>query len=479
MIYGVGLGAQNIIGFVMLPIYTRYLTPADFGTLGMMQIIIDLASLVFGAQLSQGVFRNFYAAQTAEDKNSVVASALSFVVISKLVGVALLAGFAGPSARLLFGSDDLAGYMALFAVSLLTSSLFFIPFQYLRALEKPVTFVVLSLVKLGLQLCLNVYFVVHLRMGILGVIWSTVLTGLTLGLGMSVWTLIRTRFAFSWTQAGRLVSFSWPLILTGLVSMYIGSGARLLISRYAGLAEVGLFMLAFRLAGVMSTAIWRPFHQAWAPQRFKLVGSEEGMSTYSRGFLLVSVGLVSAGVALALFSPEVVRLMSARAFWGAATIVPVLVLQNVITAATRFSRFGLLVEGRTRAFLAPTIVSALAATAVAFVLVKPLGAIGVAWAWVCQAILNLWLIERKDRSAFDVRLPWGKFWALVAAGIVAYLLSTLGPTGMWESVGYKTIILAVFVFGVIFSPIVGSKERKALIRLARDAINKTGRLVRA
>jgi len=54
MIYPVGFGAQNVIDFVMLPIATRYLTPADFGTLGMMQIIIDLASLVFGAQLSPG-----------------------------------------------------------------------------------------------------------------------------------------------------------------------------------------------------------------------------------------------------------------------------------------------------------------------------------------------------------------------------------------------------------------------------------------
>jgi len=260
--------------------------------------------------------------------------------------------------------------------------------------------------------------------------------------------------------------------------MYMGSGARLWISKYAGLAEVGLFMLAFRLAGVMSTAIWRPFHQAWAPQQFKLVGSDEGMSIYSRGFLIVSVMLVSAGVALAYFSPKIAKLMSAKAFSGVGTIVPVLALQNVITVATRFSRFGLLVEGRTRAFLAPTIVSALAATAVAFILAKPLGAIGVAWALVCQALLNLWLIECKDLSAFDVRLPWGKFWTMVAAGIVAYLLSTFGPTDLWASIAFKLVVFTIFVFGVIFSPIVGRRERKALVRLAWDAISKTGRLAR-
>lgn len=479
VIYGIGIGAQNIVGIIMLPIYTRFLTPADYGTLGMMLIIIDLAALIFGAQLSQGVFRNYYAAPTPAEKNAVVATALGFVLASKLMGVVILASFAGVTSRMLFGSDDLSGYMALFGISLLTSSLFFIPFQYLRALERPITFVVLSLLKMLIQVGLNVYFLIHLRMGILGVIWSTVLTGLTLGLGMAVWTLIRTGFAMSIAQARSLISFSWPLILTGLMTMYIASGARLLISTFSGLADVGLFMLANRLAGVMSSAIWRPFHQAWAPQRFKLVGSDEGMRTYSRGFLMMSVCLAFAGLALAIFAPEVLRLMSDRAFWGAATIVPILVLQNVIAAATRFSRFGLLVEGRTKAFLVPTIVSALGATAVGFALAKPMGAYGVAWALVVQAVLNLWLIERKDRDAFDVRLPWDRFWTLVAASICVYILSTLTQPGTWESIVYKLVIFTAFVCAVIFSPIVGSGERKALNRLGKDLISKARRLARA
>ena len=478
VIYGVGLGAQNIVGLIMLPIYTRFLTPADYGTLGMMQIIIDLVSMIFGAQLSHGVFRNFYAAQTVGEKNSVVASALGFVIAFKLVGVGVLAVLAGPSARLLFGSEDLSGYMALFGVSLLTSSLFIIPFQYLRALERPAAFVALSLLKLIIQVCLNVYFLVQLGMGVLGVIWATVLTGLTLGLSMAAWTLVRTRFSFSLAQARNLMSFSWPLILTGLMSLYISAGARSLISTFSGLADVGLFMLANRLSAVMSSGIVRPFQQAWIPRRFKLVGSDDGMRTYGRGFLLVSVVLVIAGVALATFAPEVLRLMSDRAFWSAAAIVPILVLQNVITAASRFSRFGLLVEGRTKAFLSPMVVSALGATAIGFLLVEPFGAVGIAWALVCQAALNLWLIERKERSAFDVKLPWGRFWILVTTGSLVYVLSTLVEPGTLVAFIYKTCLLAVFVVIVVFSPIVGRQERKALLRLGTDLANSVRRRTR-
>jgi O-antigen/teichoic acid export membrane protein len=467
-IYGVGMGAQNLVGLVMLPIYTRLLTPADYGTLGMMQIVIDLAALVFGAQLSQGVFRNYYAAEDEGQRNAVVASALGFVIAAKLVGVAVLVMLSDVSAQVLFGSRDLAGYMALFAVSLLTSSLFLIPFQYLRALERPVAFVILSLLKLVIQVGLNLHFLVNLRMGILGVIWSTVLTGLTLGLGMAVWTLFRTRFAFSLSQARSLLSFSWPLILAGFIELYVSAGARYVISAMSGLGEVGLFMLAHRLAGLMRSSIWRPFQQVWMPQRFKLVGTEHGVETYQRGFLLMSVVLVCAGLGLAMFSPDLIRVMSNKSFAGAASIVPLLVMQNVIVVASRFSRFGLLVEGRTKAFLGPTLASALVATAVALVLAPRFGAIGVAVALVCQATFMLWLIERMDRSTFDVRLPWGRFWALVCIGAIAYAVSLLAIPGSWGAFGFKLVLYVTALSGIYVSPIVGARERDALRRLAID-----------
>ena len=472
VVYGIGLGAQNIVSLIMLPIYTRYLTPADYGTIGMMQIIIDIASGVFGMQVVQGVFRNYHAAQTQQGRDTVVASATAYVILSKLVGVFALVALSGPAARLLFGSDDLQRYMALFAVSLLTTSLFFMPFQYLRVLEKPIAFVTLSVAKLLIQLSLNIYFVVHLRMGVPGVIWATVLTGLTLGGAMATWVLVRTRFSVSIGQIKALVGYSWPLVLSGLVALYVSTGSRILISRVAGLAEVGLFMLASRLSGVMGATIWRPFNQAWSSQRFKLIGSAHGSNTYARGFLMASVVLVYAAVALSTFAPEVLRIMSHRSFWGAATLVPLLTLQSVIVTATRFSRFGLMIEGKTIEFLKASLVSAAAATATGLILAPMWGAMGVAVALVVYALINLWQLEGKTRSKFDVDLPWSRFWSLVGIGAIAYLLSRLAPAGLWSSLAFKCVVYACFVATVYWSPIVGRAERGAVMGLARDLLGR-------
>jgi len=471
-VYGIGLGAQNIVSLIMLPIYTRYLTPADYGTIGMMQVIIDIASGIFGMQVVQGVFRNYHAAPAQQGKDTVIASATAYVILSKLVGVFALVALSGPAARLLFGSDDLQRYMALFAISLLTSSLFFMPFQYLRVLEKPIAFVTLSVAKLVIQLSLNIYFVVHLRMGVPGVIWATVLTGLSLGGAMATWVLIRTRFSVSLQEIRNLMGFSWPLVLSGLVALYVSSGSRFLISRVSGLSEVGLFMLANRLSGVMGATIWRPFNQAWSSQRFKLVGTEDGANTYARGFVMASVVLVYAAVGLSIFAPEVLRIMSARSFWGAATLVPLLTLQSVIVTATRFSRFGLVIEGKTIEFLKASLVSAVAATSVGLALAPWWGAMGVAVALVVYALVNLWQLEGKTRSKFDVDLPWSRFWSLLGVGAIAYLLSRLAPSGLWSSLAFKCGLYTCFVAAVYWSPIVGRVERRAVMRLARDLFGR-------
>ncbi len=185
---------------------------------------------------------------------------------------------------------------------------------------------------------------------------------------------------------------------------------------------------------------------------------------------MASVALVYAAVALSIFAPEVLRIMSHRSFWGAATLVPLLTLQSVIVTATQFSRFGLVIEGKTIEFLKASLVSAVAATAVGLVLAPMWGAMGVAVALVVYALVNLWQLEGKTRSTFDVDLPWSRFWSLVGVGAVAYLLSRLAPSGLWSSLAFKCVVYACFVATVFWSPIVGGQERRAVSTLFRDGI---------
>ena len=58
-VYFIGNILRYAISFVMLPIYTRFLTPADYGILELLSMVIDFSGIIFGLRVGQAIFR-FY-----------------------------------------------------------------------------------------------------------------------------------------------------------------------------------------------------------------------------------------------------------------------------------------------------------------------------------------------------------------------------------------------------------------------------------
>ena len=53
-IYGAADILRKIVGFLMLPIYTRYLTPADYGVVELMKMTIAIVEIVIGMRMGRG-----------------------------------------------------------------------------------------------------------------------------------------------------------------------------------------------------------------------------------------------------------------------------------------------------------------------------------------------------------------------------------------------------------------------------------------
>src|SRR2546427_741458 len=81
-IYGSGVLLGKAVAFVMLPIYTRYLTPADYGILQLTDLTIEVISIVAGSRLGAGIFHYFHKAETPAEKRAVLATAIAVLIAS-------------------------------------------------------------------------------------------------------------------------------------------------------------------------------------------------------------------------------------------------------------------------------------------------------------------------------------------------------------------------------------------------------------
>jgi len=79
LIYGTGVLLSNALAFIMLPIYTRYLTPADYGVMGLIEMTLDVVAILGGAQLVSGIYRFYHKAGSPEERDRVIAT--SFLLL--------------------------------------------------------------------------------------------------------------------------------------------------------------------------------------------------------------------------------------------------------------------------------------------------------------------------------------------------------------------------------------------------------------
>ncbi|MFX0142190.1 MAG: lipopolysaccharide biosynthesis protein, partial [Candidatus Hodarchaeota archaeon] len=59
-VYSIGNLLSKAIGFFLIPLYTRYLTPADYGVLELLELTSSIISLFLGLRIGTAVIRFFY-----------------------------------------------------------------------------------------------------------------------------------------------------------------------------------------------------------------------------------------------------------------------------------------------------------------------------------------------------------------------------------------------------------------------------------
>lgn len=468
-VYGLGTVISNAASIVMLPIYTRFLTPSDYGLLEYLQMLMDVTSIVFGARAFTGVYRMYFETKDELVRKTIMNTALVTDTALHAAGALFLILLARPFAQFVLGDGGYAMYVAVFACGLVTMAMTTVPMYYVRALERPWMFIMISTVKLLMQIGLNIFFVVVLRKGALGVIYSTVITGVVVGGGLSIWHIRRTGWRFSRPICARLLRFGFPLALASVGAFYTTYGDRFFLKYYWGLAAVGLYALGYRFGLALSGLVYGTFNQVWSAQAYKVHGEPDGKVTFQRVFLLIMLALVFVGTALSVLARDILRVMAAPSFYPAANVIPVIIAAYVVRSAGDFAGFGIRMSERTVHFLHASIVSVVVMTAGYAGLIPRWGGMGAAIATFVGMFAEFLWIQYKSNQLVPLHLPWGRVTVSAVLGVIAFgLCELLAPQALVTSIAFRSAGLALFAAVLFFSPIVGRAERDASYRLVRD-----------
>ena len=256
MAYGVASILSRFIGFLLMPLYTRILTPEDYGVLNIINITITLVTL-FSVLGLDGATHIFYWDNTEEEKRKSVFSSWYWSQLSiSLVIAAALFAFSVRLSLLLFKSAEHANMFRLASLILITGILPSVVINWFRIRRLPWTTTWFSLAMALITIGLNVWFIAGLRWGVKGFILAQIISG-------SVMSVVAMYFMRGWLSPLKLnygllkqmLKYSLPLIPAALAYWGLTFAGSSFLQVRRGEGEVGLCQTGSTMASSMMLII--------------------------------------------------------------------------------------------------------------------------------------------------------------------------------------------------------------------------------
>jgi O-antigen/teichoic acid export membrane protein len=464
-IYGTGVVAARLASFLLLPVYTRCLTTADYGILELLETTLSVFSMFLGGRFADALFYHYSGEAALAAKNRILSSmAMGAWLIGGIGGLIGLASSPAVS-RLVFENAVYTRYFQIVFIGFALSVPLEVGFAWLRAIDRPVIFVSVSILRLGLTLALTILLVVFRGMQVLGVLYSNLAVTAAMAVGLTGVCLWRTGLSFESAVFFRALRFSLPLGLGGIGLFVIHSGDRFFLQRYVSLADLGIYALAYKL-GMLVSQVQVAFSTYWTAHGYDVLRSEQGARVFAKLNTYMLAVIIWAGVAVIAFSPPVLRFMAAPQYLPALRYVPWIVLAYVLRAEADYFRFLLYVDGRTSADAALITVSAVICVA-GYALLIPIYKLGGAVAATFLAFVVLTagarLVARQKRP-YPIERHRLVHLSLPAAGILAALVwLDIGPG--WGQWALACAAVAAYPFLLTITGFFQAGERAALLAL--------------
>jgi O-antigen/teichoic acid export membrane protein len=443
-LYSISLVGQRVIGVALLTITTRFLAPADYGVLDLIEQVGSVLSLLLGASFSSALgYFYFQTESDLERRRVVTTTVLGALAIGAAAG-ALCWPFASSLSRVVFGTEAVAYSLYLVFLTMPPTFLLEGLLAWLRVENRPRMWLVGSLLRLGVTAAGVVFYVAVMRLRVVGVQYAAYLAALLPAIVLSVYCFRRNRPAFDWAVFLHMAKFAAPLGLSGIAMFVINFGDRFILRRYVTFAELGLYALAYKI-GLLINAIYASFQIYWSSQVYAIMKREDADAVFARIFTYMALGVGYCGLGIVLCSKPALRLLTAPAYHGAVRLIPLLVMAYCVRCIGEFFRCLFMVEGKPGYDAACTWIASSVCLGGYFLLIPRYGVWGAAAATAITFILfaavaAVWTHRLRPYRVEGARLA--KIGVALLAGGVPYALFPM--EALAAQIGWAILLAAVF-----------------------------------
>lgn len=452
--FGIGSLLPKVIGFFLIPVYTVYLSPQDFGIVDLTTSLGGFLLVTMRLGVTGSVTRFYYDHKEGESLKNYLTTIFWFLLTcSAVIGVVSWVTLDFSAERILPGLP-VYPFVGMIIVWAFFNSNTDLQRRLLQVREQSAYSARLSIFTALLTISLTILFVVVFKLGAVGVVGATVVSSIIFFGQAQFYLRHDLRGKFDWSNLAPSISYSLGVLPYHLVYYAAPVINRSILAGYDSIAAVGILGIATRF-GIPLNVFIGALQNSFTPMYFsirKIEGDSEigkkqigelVLDIWGVGLLLLAAILCFGGLAI--------KILTTSEFHGAASLLPYVSISLIMGLAAFVFGNEIYYNKKTWWIAILSLVNVLINIIILIVLLPYLGLMAVAYALLISSVLAGALQIYVSRRIYRFHVPWRKF--IISMVLMSILcVITIGSDNRFPVLiqGITSVVIFVIFVGLLF-----------------------------
>ncbi len=465
-IYTVGTVLTRGISIFLVPIYTHYLTPTEYGMLDYFMILASIINLTIALEISQAVVRFYQDVNTSYEKKQYVSTAFIFTLIVNILYFVISTIFALPLSNLFLDTSNMSILFSIASAAIASNGIFYFVQNQLKFQIKPKEFTVVSITNVLILASIAIYLLVYREMKVESIFIAQCIANITSSILAIYLSKENYGVIFIYSKFKAMITFSAPLVLSGIavfISLYID---RIAIKSLVGLEALGVYAIAYKFASIAGL-VMIGFQSSLMPliyQHYKEAKTPDEISKIFNIFVLFALFVIAGSI---VFSKEIIILLTTEAFFEASNLISMLVMTVFFSNMYIFAP-GIGIAKKTKVTAIIMICSAILNTIFSYTLIPIIGISGAAFAALISAAITFFLYAKLSYKYYPIPYKTKQlFLSFIFVLLSGYIINNLFTEITIISIATKIAYIIVVIFAISFLLIEKEFLKKLITKLTR------------
>ncbi len=463
IIYTIGSVFNRLLPFLLLPIYTLYFPPVEYGIFSLIYSFWFFVSVFYLYGMETAFQKYFLEATEQSQKNKIYSSTLLLIFISSVLFSLIIYLLADFISLKITGNIQNAYIIRLLAFILVADSLYRFPMILINSIQRSKLYSFVNSLAVILNVAVNIILIILYKMGIEAIFYSYLVSYTFLFIISFFSTIKYFVLKIDLSAVSTLLKSAHLFLYYGIFLISIDLIDRFILEYFKGSAEVGIYSACYRIGIVMNLVI-TGFKVAWTPFFMNLKSDESNKEIFSKVFTYFCYGGLIVFLFFSLFADDLVRLnvggytLLNEKYWSGLVIVPYILIAYLFSGLYMNLNVASFFSNKIKYLIISSAAGCVSNIVLNFILIPQYSIIGAAIATMLSYMIMFIALYYFSQKIYKINYEWSSIFKAAILTFSLFFINIYIPHYLKISYIYIALLEFLSVL-ILFIVLLGSKSK--------------------